>query len=78
MGLKNIRKALELMDLDHPNITDEARSVHAAALAEVEAIERAMRTINDCEWTAQFGATVAELQHASVLVRVIAEESSQS
>lgn len=72
--MKNIRKALELMDLDHPNITDEARSVHAAALAEVEAIEKAAATIVK-DATGDEWATPEDRADARHLMERIAKES---
>lgn len=48
MSTKAIREALErLVDLDHPNTTDDHRKLHAEALAEVEAIEEASRILDE-------------------------------
>lgn len=45
MTTVNIRKALALIDLDHPNDPDEAGALVAQALVDLVAIERLARFI---------------------------------
>ena len=69
MSVKAIRKALDMMDTSFKNYTEEA-DARAEALAEVDAIERAAKTLMTSE-----GKTVADDAEAVALLMRIAEEA---